>query len=181
MSPGSLSRTSHFPHKCNSTFPFKHSVMLNNAMEPLLPKQNPSCHLSQCPLHPFPSTHHQDMLFLQISFLLAFSTLFLFRSHLYFITTTLGSFNWSLSLLSYPLLYLHRWYWYFHVFFPSLMMPRHLASMCESCEKSSSLSPGNHENLQSYSFPPLLRNFSSTICGKKSISTVKTIHNLVLP
>lgn len=121
------------------------------------------------------------MWFLQISFLLAFSTLFLFRSHLYFITTTLGSFNWSLSLLSYPLLYLHRLYRYFHVFFPSLMMPRHLASMCESCEKSSSLSPGNHENLQSYSFPPLLRNSSSIIRGKKSLSTVKTIHNLVLP
>lgn len=88
-------------HKCNSSSPFKFSVMLHNAMKPVLPKQNPSCHPRQCPLHLFPPTHHQDMLFLlQISFLLAFSPL-LFLSSDPYLTITLCSFNSSLSLLSY--------------------------------------------------------------------------------
>lgn len=53
--------------------------------------------------------------------------------------------------------YLHKyftvlWLWNIYIFFPSLLMLRHLASKCES-EKSNSLLPGSHKNLQSCSFP----------------------------
>lgn len=58
-----------------------------------------------------------------------------------------------------------------------LLMPSHLA--CES-KKSSSLLPGRHEHLQSFSVSWGLL-YLSVVDGKKSTSTVKAISNSVLP
>lgn len=48
------------PDKYTSPFPLKCSVMLTNAIKPVLSKQKPNCHLWQFPLHLLPFIHHQD-------------------------------------------------------------------------------------------------------------------------
>lgn len=67
------------------------------------------------------------------------------------------------------------------MFFPFLLVLRHLASKCES-EKSRSLLPGSRKNLQSCCFPPLFSwrvLYFSVVHGNKATFRVKAIHSFL--